>query len=362
LANACPAPVPAEPVRPEQLSFSAQDLRHTLHITANLLESLRFECSRTSNGLGAVGIGGILTGSRSGSELHIQAIHPIACAHALGPQFRLSPIEEASLAAQLDGLSYRPGSQVLAWFCTHPKGGNQLTEEEAELHARFFAPYSPLLLIADPDPFGSLEIAVHEPLEHPTWQLHRSSELWHVDPLPTARRQRAAEARQPRPKPQVVPPPARPAAPPARPYWHYPAIALALCLTLSAAVLLYLRQRPTGPAPTAASADAPIEMVSLHAGDSNGRLVVSWNPQSATVQVAQRAEITLTEGSSVRRHPISPAQLRAGSATFTRTSPRVHIRLVLLGASGQSFEEETHFAAAERAIPLPPEMRPPSAR
>ena len=115
------------------------------------------------NGPGGQGGGGLLLGTRLGDFFRVVRYHPIACEHALGPEFRLSAREESGLSSLLDGMKFESESQdvqVVGWFVSHPRGDLRMSGEELQLHVKFFAG-GHLALVARPDRLGEMDMAVY---------------------------------------------------------------------------------------------------------------------------------------------------------------------------------------------------------
>jgi hypothetical protein len=111
----------AEPACPAAVEFSAAALERLR------LEAVRGLLALPRTGLG---VGGFLIGSREDRKIRINDSTPIACSHAAGPAFRLTPAELAdavTVSAQYVGiyvtkmrLPFEPDLEIYAALCPEP--------------------------------------------------------------------------------------------------------------------------------------------------------------------------------------------------------------------------------------------------
>jgi hypothetical protein len=349
--------------------WKASDGGLEISFAATILEAIRFEVSRAGNGLGRIGIGGILLGARTGSVCAVLEWVPIQCDHSRGPSFFLSRSDESKLSSLLERLRSQEqvtGRQVLGWFAAHPRKSLALTREEAELHLRRFP--GKVALTVKPDQFGALQVAVHGLGDSGSASLALMEPLFTVEPLPIVRRdggQRRRVGPMEPPVPECVPvvPARTPQAPQTSTSWR---TAILVATALLGAVLVGAVAARTYRTPELISARAnatPLEMLSLHAEWNSGRAVVSWNGLAAPITFATRVTLLLNDGRTTRRRVLSRADARAGIQYFSRTSPAIVANLVLETPSGAVVTEGTRLTAPGTVAPHPsrvtPEMLPP---
>lgn len=351
----------------ESLFWKASDGGLEISFAATILESIRFEVSRAGNGLGRIGIGGILLGVRTGAVCAVLEWVPIQCDHSRGPSFFLSRSDESKLSSLLDCLRSQEqatGRHVVGWFAAHPRKSLAMTRDEAELHQCRFP--GKVALTMKPDQFGALQVAVHTQGDSGKASLALTEPVFTVEPLPIVRRdggQRRRIETLETPVPVRVPVvPARAPHPPAT-SWRTPVLVAAALLgaVLVGAVAARVYRPPEVIA--ARSNATPLEMLSLHAAWHSGRAVVSWNGLATPITFATRVTLLLNDGRTTRRRVLSRADARAGVQYFRRTSPAIVANLVLETPSGEVVMEGTRLTAAGTAAPQPsrvtPEMLPP---
>lgn len=351
----------------ESLLWKASDGGLEISFAATILESIRFEVSRAGNGLGRIGIGGILLGVRTGGVCAVLEWVPIQCDHSRGPSFFLSRSDESKLSSLLERLRSQEqatGRQVLGWFAAHPRTGLALTRDEAELHQRRFP--GKVALTVKPDQFGALQLAVHTQGDSGKASLSFMEPLFTVEPLPIVRRdggQRRRVELLETPVPVCAPVvPARTKQPPPT-SWRTPMLVAAALLGAVLVGAVAARMYRTPEVIAARTNAKPLEMLSLHAEWHSGRAVVSWNGQATPITSATRVTLLLNDGKTTRRRVLSRADARAGIQYFRRTSPAIVANLVLETPSGAIVTEGTRVTTAGSVAPHPsgvtPEMLPP---
>lgn len=322
-----------------------------------VLETLRFESSRAMNGVGGLGIGGVLLGAQAGSRYRVLGWRPMPCDHSRGPAFLMSERDVAGLASFLEGVRTDAAARqwkIIGWFVSHPRGGMSLSSEEQQLQVRFFPPDG-MVMVVHPDRMGDAECAV---------LVNGGVEAgleFHVEPLPiekkTAGERRGrshVSARQPLlvELDEMGEPEVRPARRPTRRWWGAAAM---FAVVLGGAGWALIR-----PAAPAAQVELPplppIEMLSLHAGPRGGRFVIEWNGRSAAIQFATRVSLLITDGERQSTLQLSRQDAMAGLQFYRPESDRVRVVLRLDGKRGEAFEEVTEYrtegAAVETAVPL----------
>jgi len=104
-------------------------------------------------------------------------------------------------------------------------------------------------------------------------------------------------------------------------------LAAAGVLMLVAAVAIVRRER--APAPTTQA--APTSRTSLYVDREGAAMRLHWNPESYDVRAANRGAIVIHDGKRQSRLELTPAELRAGAASYWPESTEVSFRLELDG-------------------------------
>ncbi|MBI4891979.1 MAG: hypothetical protein HY821_15240 [Acidobacteria bacterium] len=309
-------------------------------LSARVLDAIRFESSRAMNGVGGLGIGGVLLGTRSGNAFRVFAWRPLICDHSRGPAFLLSARDWAGMASYLEGVRLQAAAKewdVVGWFVSHPKGGLALSGEEQELQRRHFPPQG-LILVVNPDQVGDAVCAVCAGGEK------QPGEPVLVQPLPIRKR----EPGEKRPKASAEAwsgplfeedaPPSR--GMPGRPrVWVSVAVLVLTCA--GAGIWWQLRDHPAKVVPFL---DAPpIEMLSLHAGPRGGRFVIEWNGQAQAIRYASKVSLRIQDGGETSTVELSRRDAAAGLQFYPVKSGHVRVTLVLASSGGQSFEESAEY-------------------
>ncbi len=325
----------------EPIVWRAQTSDELIEFDRQMMEAVRFECSRAMNGIGGTGIGGVLLGSCDGDVLRVDGWRPLACDHSRGPAFLMSERDLAGVAALIEGLdaqSAEGGPGVAGCFISHPREGLTPTGEELAWHKRFFGPGLPLIIIR-PDRLGSMECAVYRNSAEPV------GGLIEVDPLPVVKRA-PGERRRRRPVKTVVRTPARVHAvsevsKPMR-LWLLGAVLAIICIIVVGTLVARTRSSQAARA-VAAGVNAPMEVMSLHARPSGKRLVITWNGKADSIPYIQDAALLIRDGKRRVRVPLSRTKLMAGKYLYERPGRQVQVLLLLRGANGQEMEEKTLY-------------------
>ncbi len=109
---------------------------------------------------GGIEVGGVLFGSRQGSAIHVDAWRPIACEHASGPSFQLSPKDEAGFTTLLEDAKTDPELQQfepVGWFISHTRSGIEIRDDEAALWEKYFPESWQICLVVKPSRFQPVE-------------------------------------------------------------------------------------------------------------------------------------------------------------------------------------------------------------
>lgn len=309
------------------------------------LESIRFESSRAMNGVGGIGIGGVLLGAQVGCAYRVFDWRPIACDHSRGPGFLLSQRDVAGMAAFLEGVRMEAERQqwkILGWYVSHPHEALILSDEERAVQKRFF-PADGIAVIIHPDRMGDAECAVFVALEP------EPSVLFHVEPLPIekkdlgARRAKAHGTRRAAPADAAVelPDAGRVLKPKGSLVGGVSVVAL--CAVIGGG--MWSAMRVGAPAIDSLPPPSPIEILSLHAGPRGGRFVIDWNGQAQAIRFARGVSLLVRDGDRESHIQLSRQDALAGLRFFEPKTGHVRVRLRLEGAEGQVFEEETEYWA-----------------
>lgn len=342
----------SEAESPEQFRvFEAEGGGCRVECGRKMLESIRFECSRAMNGVGGLGIGGVLLGTQAGSSYRVFDWRAIPCDHSRGPAFLMSRRDLAGVASFLEGVRSEADARqwkIIGWFASHPRGGLSLSAEERELQSRFF-PASGMVLVVHPDRMGDAECAVFQAAEQ------GAGVKFHVEPLPIQKREHRERRARVHAAAAAPDEPGLPDAGRAS-RWKRRMIGCAAAAGLCGAIGLGMwgAGRPA-PAPVVAlPASPPIEMLSLHAGPRGGRFVIEWNGQAEAIRFASQVTLLIRDGDLESEVQLSRQDAVAGLQFFGPQSGRVRVTLRLEGAQGRRFEEQTEYMA--QAAPEPAAM------
>src|SRR3954451_17567198 len=75
------------------------------------------------------------------------------CEHAFGPSFVLSPRDLARLGDQIAAANREPNTRVVGWYHSHTRSEIFLSEQDLEIHNRFFPEPWQLALVLKPHTF-----------------------------------------------------------------------------------------------------------------------------------------------------------------------------------------------------------------
>jgi hypothetical protein len=324
-----------------QLAFQGKNASCRIEASREVLESIRFQVSRASNGIGGLCMAGVLLGIRAGAAIRILDWRPIACGHTRGPSFVLSERELAGLASYLEGsqsMAAAHGWSILGWFVSHSTPEFALHPEERDIQQRFFA-YDGCLLVIHADGGGEARCAVH-----------LGTELLPDPPFVVKPVRLSPSERQP--------PPAL-AAPVGQgvPFHQTPVAWSAFAALLLAAVSIGIwatvqRRQPSVVSPPA---PPPIEILSLHAGPRDGRFVIAWNGQSETIRYASSYNLFIRDGDRQENYELSRSSAVSGVHYYRPKGRVIEVKLRLSAGDGRSFEESTQYrdASLPRTLAVP---------
>jgi hypothetical protein len=330
---------------------------------------------------GGMEVGGVLLGARSDGGISIRSWRPLACEHANGPALILSGRDREELRRFLADAATLPdlaGVEPVGWFLSHTRSDISLRESDLNLYQEFFPAASDVALVLRPGRHGAARAgfffrgpdgAVQS--DHSLLEFNIEAEgVWASIPMdltaahplelstpPERRRRDAASAPvdtasawvqstrgdPPQPDPMATPRASgeTEAVLTSRRSWRW--IALPVAALVAIGWLYTARNRAPEPAET------PLEMTVT---DRAGQLVVEWDHSRPELQRVRAGEISVTDAGSRVSVPLSAAEARAGSFTFTRKSGDVRVSLHLDGAGKP-------LRAFARFLGVPPPQQQP---
>ena len=289
---------------------------------------------------GGIEVGGILFGTRNGMSIRIEAWRPIACEHARGPSFLLSPKDEKGLGKLFREFGADPalrGYEVLGWFHSHTRSEICLTDEDLQFYDRYFAYRWQVALVLKPKRHehvragffvrelggtvrtGSsfLEFAIE-----PSKRIAAPAEKSVVVPIDAAQPESAPVRRE------------RKVQSPFSPKW----------LTLIAVVLMVL---------TAARImmmkweNEPPPVLPVKISDRFGTLQIEWDRTFKQVMEADSAEILIADGKEEIVKTLDAETVRQGSFSYVRNADDLRIQITLFHGSKPAMREITRFVGSK---------------
>lgn len=354
----------------------------TIQYSLVVIEEIRREVAQGFQKMarGGIEVGGVLYGRREGRVISILAMRPIACEHALGPSFQLSPKDREGLKAQLIQEQADPHLQGMicaGLIVSHTRSEIALSEPDLDLYNTFFeAPWQVMMVVRpgragamragffvrEPDgsirsdscyqefnfpdrPSGVLERA--RPDRPPADRLERRGTVGAMAlaaaPVPVPAFGQAAPAELPAMPPERASEPhitlfdSSIPAPPRKARWPW-LLAWALALaTLGFFGWRYFELRPT------------IEPISLSVLEREGQLQVSWSHTARSILGATRGTLEISDGGDTKRLSLTPDDLQRGSLTYQRRTGDVEVRMIVEDQGGEKTQE------ASRYLGRPPE-------
>jgi proteasome lid subunit RPN8/RPN11 len=349
---------------------------------------------------GGAEIGGILLGRQEKGRIVAVDAMPIACEHAFGPSFVLSPRDHEKLAELLAATARNPHSKVVGWYHSHTRSEIFLSPEDIEIHNRFFPEPWQVALVLKPHTFqpmragfffreanGSIhsEAAYHEFLLEPlpmrpapapgapeATPLFRNPRDMESGNGPVVNVAAVVEAEPKAPEPEPVPAPELPppaflaaaSAPPPSRRWMTWAVAALLGTALGA--WGWHTRAEWLPKVQAMANAKPDEKLGLSSVDRDGQLQVQWNGNSRAALASTSASLLIVDGEKTHTVELGRPHVLTGSFTYARQSGKVDVTLVLPQSGGKEIREATIFAGDppghQKAAPAPPEPAPAPAK
>lgn len=273
---------------------------------------------------GGYEIGGVLFGTADGDEIRVTAARPIPCEHRFGPEFLLSPQDEATIQQLL--LTYRRDTALaeltpVGWYRSRSKGAIEISDQDILVWNRFFPQPWQVALVLCPSMDEPVKAGFFVRPPQGTEMARRALQVFEASltaPVPVDPAE-AAGGTYPGPPAELLSPP-RPHAGFLRRY-STPAGAAGL-ITAGLGAYLFFAQRPEVPVP----APAP-PSVSLRVARQAGQLQIAWNPSALPIQQARLARLEIEDGTRNESIRLEPAILRLGSWLTPRTSQDMVVRL-----------------------------------
>ena len=273
---------------------------------------------------GGLEVGGLLYGSLEHEEILIIGFTELTVEYINGPSFKLSPQDEINLQQALT--EQQPGTLV-GWWHSHTRSDTSLTDDDADVHSRFFGDRAPLALIIKPHKFDPAEIAVYianangVPGPAPCCRFTTGDEEPDIEPERAA----VVVAQPPPPPPPAVEsePPVRyvatavPARPPNQRRKRFARMALAALVFLGSAVgTALLRTVPES------------DPLHIDLAKSPNGLTIRWSVDAPVAEKASSAELSIVdERGRSRTLTLQPNEVRSGSVMYDQTTERLQIRL-----------------------------------
>jgi hypothetical protein len=289
------------------------------------MEEIRSEAVDAFRSLphGGMEIGGVLLGVERSGAVRITARMPVACEHALGPGFVLSPNEEAALAQLLGGTDPRlAGLRPVGWYRSRTRGDASLPERDRKLHARYFPEPWQVLLVLRPEASAvakavffartaESELAAGE--EFVLAPVVRNSAPRRVPALEvTAPLKPVSPAEIPVSRERARTAPSRPADG----RWLAVSFALLMLLFATAGFIDGHRPAPAGP-----------PALGLLALDVKGQLRITWDRNSQPARESSRAVMEIADGGNITALHLDHASIVQGSVAYVRRSSRVDVQM-----------------------------------
>jgi hypothetical protein len=364
MLNATPLLERTQEANPDCCAWEPAGKATAIRLRLDLVERLEREALESFRAFTKRGseIGGLLLGrvSRNPQTVTVEDYEIIACDYSRGPLYQLSEADERQLQAAIE--LPRDSLSVVGFFRSNTRKDLALDSDDLAVVEKHFTCPKPLVLLLKP---FSMKASLG------AWFL---SEDGYASPaIQFTFRRGAIEQREiavprtPAPVPPAEPPKEqvvsdlrlldrataqqRPARRPRRWVW----------LPLLAALVgggAYLGYRVSGPrlAVQAAAGDG----LALKVERVSGQLSLSWNRSAPTVASAQKATLSILDGTQEQTLDLDLAQLRHGSLVYSPSTGDVVFRLELSGLqSGKSVTESIRVVTGRPSALGPPALKLP---
>jgi proteasome lid subunit RPN8/RPN11 len=344
----------------EQGTWSVAGHPFVIHYAPDLLRRLAADSVEGFAKIprGGIEVGGVLYGNRIGnSEITIIEARPLECEYKFGPSFLLSPLDEEHLGELIRACSSDPalaGLEPVGWFHAHTRSEIYLSEEDCQLHEKFFPEPWQIALVFRPEPLkptrggfffrepgGSMRITS----SYREFEVASQRRVFDTAPEePEAGMGVSAPVEESAPVQQI----ARPAIPGTQEIeaprsWR--AAWLLAVLGLIAALVGFLLLRPRAPGGNE---------VALRMTAAKGVVFLEWNPRSPAVSQSVGGQLEVEDGENPRLNiSLRPEDLRAGRVSFVPHSSQLHARLRLFDPHQSPQDFVANFIGPEIPAPAP---------
>ncbi len=399
--------------------WSVPQCPFTIQYVPAVLDEIRLAISEAffSVPRGGAEIGGVLLGHFENRRLLISGYAALDCEHATGPSFVLSANDHSRLAELL--AAHRGNDSAahpVGWYHSHTRTEINLSDEDLEIHRRYFPEPWQVALVLKPHTFqptrGGFFFREQDGSIH--WSASYKEFTLQVPRLEgsTARTPFALPPSEPEtedqtePEPEVAPmrlrdpvqvarildmalvpqapaepePPPRAAAVPFLPVadetvltevappaftqvapersWRWLGMVLSVVAGFSIGVGAYETRQYWIPAAwthSPAPSSPKLPYIGLSTLDAQGQLQIRWDRDSPAVRSARDAIIVIDDGPMPQPVQLNQAQLQAGAFTYARQGARVDVTVTLNEPDGQTVKETTTFLGQPPRPPAPVE-------
>ena len=299
---------------------------------------------------GGLEIGGLLYGLVEREQILILTFRHLAIQYINGPSFSLSTEDLVALGdARRTAPPVGPNGeqlQVVGWWHSHTRSDTSLTEEDSDLHRRFFGSDAPLALIIKPHASDPAQVAVYAsnasgtPDPVPAFEFVIGEKSAKVNARPSRLSPPTVAAVH---APQPLPYDVRPLPPSTyesrRGRWKVPALVAAVLIVAAIAITFWRRQ----------PAETPVR---LELADSPGGLTIRWKVDPSVAAGAKSALLTITnEFGRAHNVNLAPDELQGGSVVYAASSEKLHVGMTVRSRWSQVY----HATAGFRGDPVSPE-------
>ena len=357
----------------------------TIEYSLIVIEEIRQEVSQGFQKMarGGIEVGGILYGRRDERSISILAMRPIACEHALGPSFQLSPNDRAGLEEKMKQDQADPHLEemiAVGLYVSHTRSEIALSEADLDLYNSYFeAPWQVMMVVRPgragamragffvresdgairsnscylefnfpdrlaamldrprPERVASAGATVAERPERRVAMIQNDSSavpVFNAAEVPTIVPEKVPEPRFAMLDSSVP-------VGPKKSKWPWLVAWAAMVIALSVFGYRYFALRPEA------------EPVSLSVLEHEGQLQIGWNHNARPVLSAVRGTIEIADGSDTKRIALTPADLQKGGLTYQRQSGDVEVRLIVEEDGGERVQEASRFLGRAPANPEP---------
>jgi hypothetical protein len=307
-------------------------------------------------------VGGLLLGD-NGSDLRLEAVHPITIEYQFGPSYQLSDSDIELIQQSISNLSCQFSLRVLGHFRSHTKGELEITDADRTI-AELTGASEPLILLIRGD------------LTKPSLaRLYRgftegSAELLEFPLVPTVSRPAIPSGEAPSeqtalgsPDGDIARNPGEGVAPVSQlrqdsaygVWWKtlsatdlITSAAFAVTGLLACVALVFYFASPS-PSPPGTDVKKPL---GLSVRQADGQLVVRWDPSSPGVRDGISGVLTVHDGAAQHEVRLSPNELASAIVGYAPQTSIVEFRLVVYRDRLRHTDESvTVVAAATEPIP-----------